>query len=62
MQQLMQLIRHSSIIVNPMNYGEYRGLGWRVLTNLRNRDYNSYGSNQWLESFVGFIPSKQIDI
>jgi hypothetical protein len=31
--QLGHLIRHSSIIANPMNYSEYRGLGWRVLTN-----------------------------
>ena len=48
--QLGHLIRHSSIIANPMNYSEYRGLGWRVLLTLDRKDY-SYWSNQWLERF-----------
>ena len=54
--QLGHLIRHSSIIANPMNYSEYRGLGWRVLTNFGNRDNHSYRSNQWLECFCRFYP------
>jgi serine-type D-Ala-D-Ala carboxypeptidase/endopeptidase len=29
--QLEHLIRHPSIIANPMNYSEYRALGCRVL-------------------------------
>ena len=31
--KLQQLIRYPSIIANPMNYTEYAGLGWRILTN-----------------------------
>jgi CubicO group peptidase (beta-lactamase class C family) len=60
--QLQQLIRHPSIIVNPMNYSEYRGLGWRVLTNLGTEIITHTGAINGWNAFVGFIPSKQIGI
>lgn len=60
--QLQQLIRHSSIIVNPMNYSEYRGLGWRVLTNFGTEIITHTGAINGWNAFVGCIPSKQIGI
>lgn len=60
--QLQHLIRHSSIIVNPMNYSEYRGLGWRVLTNFGTETITHTGAINGWNAFVGFIPSKQIGI
>jgi D-alanyl-D-alanine-carboxypeptidase/D-alanyl-D-alanine-endopeptidase len=59
--QLEHLIRHPSIIANPMNYSEYRGLGWRVLTNFGTETITHTGAINGWNAFVGFIP-KQIGI
>jgi CubicO group peptidase (beta-lactamase class C family) len=57
--QLQHLIRHSSISVNPMNYSEFRGLGWRVLTNFGAETLAHTGSINGWNAFVGFTPTKQ---
>ena len=60
--QLGHLIRHSSIIANPMNYSEYRGLGWRVLTNFGTEAITHTGAINGWNAFVGFIPTKQVGV
>lgn len=45
-----------------MNYSEYRGLGWRVLTNFGTEIITHTGAINGWNAFVGFIPSKQIGI
>ncbi len=58
--QLTHLIRHSSIIANPMNYSEFRGLGWRVLTNFGTETIAHNGAINGWNAFAAFIPTKQI--
>lgn len=60
--QLGHLIRHSSIIANPMNYSEYRGLGWRVLTNFGTETITHTGAINGWNAFAGFIPTKQVGV
>ncbi|MGB8165843.1 MAG: serine hydrolase domain-containing protein, partial [Nitrososphaeraceae archaeon] len=60
--QLGHLIRHTSIIANPMNYSEYRGLGWRVLTNFGTETITHTGAINGWNAFAGFIPTKQVGI
>jgi CubicO group peptidase (beta-lactamase class C family) len=60
--QLSHLIRHSSIIANPMNYSEYRGLGWRVLTDFGTETITHTGAINGWNAFAGFIPAKQIGV
>jgi serine-type D-Ala-D-Ala carboxypeptidase/endopeptidase len=60
--QLGHLIRHSSIIANPMNYSEYRGLGWRVLTNFGTETITHTGAINGWNAFAGFIPTKQLGV
>ncbi|MGA9743767.1 MAG: serine hydrolase domain-containing protein [Nitrososphaeraceae archaeon] len=60
--QLGHLIRHSSIIANPMNYSEYRGLGWRVLTNFGTETIIHTGAINGWNAFAGFIPTKQVGV
>jgi serine-type D-Ala-D-Ala carboxypeptidase/endopeptidase len=58
--QLTHLIRHPSIIVNPMNYSEFRGLGWRALTNFGTETITHNGAINGWNAFAAFIPTKQI--
>jgi D-alanyl-D-alanine-carboxypeptidase/D-alanyl-D-alanine-endopeptidase len=58
--QLTHLIRHSSIIANPMNNSEFRGLGWRVLTNFGTETIAHNGAINGWNAFAAFIPTKQI--
>lgn len=45
-----------------MNYSEYVALAWRVLTDLGTEVISYKGAiNDW-NSFIGFVPSKQIGI
>lgn len=60
--QLSHLIRHSSVVANPMNYSEFRGLGWRILTNFGTETITHTGAINGWNAFVGFIPTKQIGI
>ena len=60
--QLQQLIRHPKLIANPMNYSEYVALGWRVLTDLGTEVITHKGAIDGWNSFIGFIPSKQIGV
>ena len=60
--QLTHLIRHSSIIANPMNYSEFRGLGWRVLTNFGTETITHTGAINGWNAFAGFIPTKQVGV
>ncbi|MGA9909367.1 MAG: serine hydrolase domain-containing protein [Nitrososphaeraceae archaeon] len=60
--QLGHLIRHSSIIANPMNYSEFRGLGWRVLTNFGTETITHTGAINGWNAFAGFIPTKQVGV
>jgi serine-type D-Ala-D-Ala carboxypeptidase/endopeptidase len=60
--QLEHLIRHPSIIANPMNYSEYRALGWRVLTNFGTETITHTGAINGWNAFAGFIPTKQIGV
>ena len=60
--QLGHLIRHTSIIANPMNYSEFRGLGWRVLTNFGTETITHTGAINGWNAFAGFIPTKQIGV
>lgn len=60
--QLGHLIRRSSIIANPMNYSEYRGLGWRVLTNFGTETITHTGAINGWNAFAGFIPTKQVGV
>ena len=60
--QLGHLIRHTSIIANPMNYSEYRGLGWRVLTNFGTETITHTGAINGWNAFAGFIPTKQVGV
>jgi len=60
--QLGHLIRHSSIIANPMNYSEYRGLGWRIITNFGSETITHTGAINGWNAFVGYIPTKQIGV
>lgn len=57
--KLSHLIRHSSIITNPMNYSEYRGLGWRVLTDFGTEAITHTGE---INGWNAFIPTKQIGV
>ena len=59
---LEHLIRHPSIIANPMNYSEYRALGWRVLTNFGTETITHTGAINGWNAFAGFIPTKQIGV
>ena len=60
--QLGHLIRHTSIIANPMNYSEFRGLGWRVLTNFGTETITHTGAINGWNAFAGFIPTKQVGV
>lgn len=60
--QLGHLIRHTSIIANPMNYSEFRGLGWRVLTNFATETITHTGAINGWNAFAGFIPTKQVGV
>ncbi|MGA9940798.1 MAG: serine hydrolase domain-containing protein [Nitrososphaeraceae archaeon] len=60
--QLGHLIRHSSIIANPMNYSEYRGLGCLVLTNFGTETITHTGAINGWNAFAGFIPTKQVGV
>jgi CubicO group peptidase (beta-lactamase class C family) len=60
--QIGHLIRHPAIIANPMNYSEYVGLGWRVLTNFGTETIAHTGAINGWNAFAGFIPAKQIGI
>jgi len=60
--QLQHLIRHPGIIANPMNYSEYVALGPRVLTDLGTEVITHQGAIEGWNSFIGFIPSKQIGV
>ncbi len=60
--QLGHLIRHSSMIANPMNYSEYRGLGWRIITNFGSETITHTGAINGWNDFAGFIPTKQIGV
>src|SRR5215212_6355260 len=60
--QLQQLIGHPGIIANPMNYSEYVALSWRILTDLGTEVISHKGAINGWNSFIGFIPSKQIGI
>src|ERR1043166_8051619 len=60
--QLQQLIRHPAIIANPMNYTEYVGLGWRILTNFGTEVIAHTGAINGWNANVAFIPSKQIGV
>jgi CubicO group peptidase (beta-lactamase class C family) len=60
--QLGHLIRHSSIIANPMNYSEYRGLGWRIITDFGSETITHTGAINGWNAFVGYIPTKQIGV
>ena len=60
--QLQQLIRYPKIIANPMNYSEYVALDWRVLTDLGKEVITHKGVIDGWNSFIGFIPSKQIGV
>ena len=54
--QLEHLIRHPSIIANPMNYSEYRALGWRVLTNFGTETIAHTGAINGWNANVGIYP------
>ncbi|MGB7639329.1 MAG: serine hydrolase domain-containing protein [Nitrososphaeraceae archaeon] len=60
--KLQQLIRYPSIIANPMNYTEYAGLGWRILTNFGTEVIAHTGAINGWNANVAFIPSKQIGV
>jgi serine-type D-Ala-D-Ala carboxypeptidase/endopeptidase len=60
--QFGHLIRHPSIIANPMNYSEYRALGWRILTNFGTETITHTGAINGWNAFAGFIPTKQIGV
>src|SRR6476646_2634506 len=60
--QLGHLIRHTSIIANPMNYSEFRGLGWRVLTNFGTETITHTGAINGWNAIMGFTPTKQIGV
>lgn len=60
--QLGHLIRHTSIIANPMNYSEFRGLGWRVLTNFGTETITHTGAINGWNAFAGFIPTKRVGV
>lgn len=60
--QLGHLIRHTSIIANPMNYSEFRGLGWRVLTNFGTETITHTGAINGWNAFAGFIPTEQVGV
>ena len=60
--KLQQLIRYPSIIANPMNYTEYVGLGWRILTNYGTEVIAHTGAINGWNANVAFIPSKQIGV
>jgi CubicO group peptidase (beta-lactamase class C family) len=61
--QLQHLIRHSSgVIANPMNYSEYEGLAWRVLTNFGTEAITHTGAINGWNANVAFIPAKQMGV
>lgn len=60
--QLQHLIYHPGMIANPMNYSEYVGLGWRILTDLGTEVFAHQGAINGWNSFIGFIPTKQIGV
>ena len=60
--KLQQLIRYPSINANPMNYTEYAGLGWRILTNFGTEVIAHTGAINGWNANVAFIPSKQIGV
>lgn len=60
--KLQQLIRYPSIIANPMNYTEYAGLGWRILTNFGTEVIAHTGAINGWNANLAFIPSKQIGV
>jgi CubicO group peptidase (beta-lactamase class C family) len=60
--QLQHLIRHPGINANPMNYTEYVGLGWRVLTNFGRETIAHTGAINGWNANVAFIPTKQIGV
>ena len=60
--KLQQLIRYPAIIANPMNYTEYAGLGWRILTNFGTEVIAHTGAINGWNANVAFIPSKQIGV
>jgi CubicO group peptidase (beta-lactamase class C family) len=43
-----------------MNYSEFRGLGWRVLTNFGTETITHNGAINGWNAFAVFIPTKQI--
>ena len=45
-----------------MNFSEYAGLGWRVLTNYGTETLSHSGSINGWNAFVGFTPTKQIGV
>jgi CubicO group peptidase (beta-lactamase class C family) len=60
--KLQQQIRHPGVTANPIDYYEYVALGWRVLTDLRTEVISHMGSINGWNSFIAFMPSKQIGI
>jgi len=60
--QLAHLVRYPAINANPMNYSEYAGLGWRILTNFGTETLTHAGAINGWNPFVGFIPAKQIGV
>ena len=59
---LQHLIQHPSMLPNPMNYSAYADLGWNVLTNFGTETLAHTGSINGWNSYVGFIPAKQIGV
>ncbi|HEY6164149.1 MAG TPA: serine hydrolase domain-containing protein [Nitrososphaeraceae archaeon] len=60
--KLQHLIRHTGVNANPMNYTEYVGLGWRILTNFGTEVIAHTGAINGWNANVAFIPSKQIGV
>ena len=60
--KLQQLIRHTGVNANPMNYTEYAGLGWRILTDLGTEIISHPGGINGYNSFIGFNPAKQVGV
>jgi serine-type D-Ala-D-Ala carboxypeptidase/endopeptidase len=60
--KLQQLIRYPAISANPMNYTEYAGLGWRILTNFGTEVIAHTGAINGWNANVVFIPSKQLGV
>jgi CubicO group peptidase (beta-lactamase class C family) len=60
--KLQHLIRHTGVNANPMNYTEYVGLGWRILTNFGTEVIAHTGAINGWNANVAFVPSKQIGV